>query len=328
MLLWSWFYLAAIVAVLIARYILAELTWLSALLLYVPPICYGLPLLVLFPVAATRKDAGSLFILGVASALTLGPVMGAVAHDPFRPTQAGDKRVRLLSYNIHSGHYGFAPIADHVVRYRPDVVVFTEARELRAIDTLPSELRGLFRGWTCASGDDVFVASRWPIIAREGTPSGLGNGRSRVRASIRSPYGVFHAIGVHYYTHIRSAQELQGAGFPAFMRDSASARLRQTRELLEAVSRLDGPVLLAGDFNNPPAGVAYALLRRHFKDSHRRSGWGWGYTFPSTFPVWRIDYIFYDSWWNIVRTEVGGAAGSDHRPVFAEFSLDGNNNGT
>lgn len=152
--------------------------------------------------------------------------------------------------------------------------------------------------------------------------------RSRVRATIRSPHGEFHVIGVHYYTHQLSRQKAVTDGVPGVMRGSAQARMEQTREVLAAANRLEGPVLLAGDFNNPPAGKVYAMLQERFKDSHRRAGWGWGYTFPSALPVWRIDYIFYDSWWNIVRTEVGGAPGSDHRPLFAEFSLDGNNNGT
>jgi vancomycin resistance protein VanJ len=321
-------YLAAVVCVLWARNGVAESTWWSTLLLYAPPVCFALPLVFLVPPAAFRRNPGTLLVLGVTTFLTLWPVMGAVAHDPLNLTHAGDRRVRLLAYNIHSGSLGWGRIAEQVRRFQPDVVVFSEARELKSIETLPTGLRDKFRGWQSVTGDDVFVASRWPIIAREVTPLGDSSFRSRVRATIRSPHGDFHVIGVHYYTHLLTRQQAVKASLPRVMRDSAEARMRQTRDVLAAVKKLEGPVLLAGDFNNPPAGHAYAMLRARFKDSHRRIGWGWGYTFPSAFPIWRIDYIFYDSWWNIVKTEVGPAPGSDHRPLFAEFSLDGNNNRT
>lgn len=319
----AWAHLAAIAGVLFARHGLAESTWWSTLLLYAPPVCFAIPLALLLPAALSLKDRATLLILAVSILLLLGPVMGAVGHVPLARTPAGDKRARLLSYNIRSGEYGFGHTASHVRRYRPDVVVFSEARELRAIATLPPVMRELMTEWSCAYGDDVFIASRWPIVAREVKSMGGSASRSRVRATVRSPHGDFHVIGVHYYTHLLSRRKAVNENFPRVMADSGEARLRQTRDVLAAVDKLEGPVLLAGDFNNPPAGKSYAMLRERFEDSHRSGGWGWGYTFPSAFPVWRIDYIFYNSWWNIVRTEVGSAPGSDHRPVFAEFSLDG-----
>lgn len=93
------------------------------------------------------------------------------------------------------------------------------------------------------------------------------------------------------------------------------------------------PTIIVGDFNMTPKTADYAHLTDLLTDSHSEAGYGLGYTFPaeyygifSAFPLARLDYLFHDTRWQALHTEVlADAGGSDHYPLFVQLALQPNN---
>ncbi|WP_245453273.1 endonuclease/exonuclease/phosphatase family protein [Aquibium carbonis] len=110
-------------------------------------------------------------------------------------------------------------------------------------------------------------------------------------------------------------------------------RRAQARCLLgsEWLGRADPtvPMVLAGDFNSFPRGTVCGMIRQHLRDAHqlgspkrrrpRR-------TFPSNFPVFRIDHIFISRQISVVSADTHRSllsrAASDHLPLVADLTID------
>jgi endonuclease/exonuclease/phosphatase family metal-dependent hydrolase len=109
------------------------------------------------------------------------------------------------------------------------------------------------------------------------------------------------------------------------------------RERLEQVEALLGPEwlgnvacrpprLLLGDLNTFPGQATYRRLRAALRDAQDRTGAGWPRnTFPSRFPLVRIDHVFHSPDVDIRRVVVPRTRwtrlASDHLPVVVEVSL-------
>lgn len=104
---------------------------------------------------------------------------------------------------------------------------------------------------------------------------------------------------------------------------SAITREKQARIIAEHIQNSPYPVIVCGDFNDPPASYCYNKIARGLKDSFRESGSGRGYTYHGTnMPQYRIDYILhsdkYNSFGHHVETSL---MTSDHYPVLTHISL-------
>lgn len=100
--------------------------------------------------------------------------------------------------------------------------------------------------------------------------------------------------------------------------DSAAARVEQIAVLVGALGS-DGPVVLAGDLNASPDAPELAVLRERLVDCWHRVGRGRGATFPSRFPVRRIDYVFASAELRPVAADVVPTDASDHRALVVDL---------
>jgi len=83
------------------------------------------------------------------------------------------------------------------------------------------------------------------------------------------------------------------------------------------------PVIICGDFNDPPSSYTAHKIGKGFKDSFRVSGTNRGITYhEDMLPHYRIDYIFHDkrytSYGHAVHTDI---TVSDHYPVSSFISV-------
>jgi len=320
-------YLIGVCGLCIFARLVGERLWWTTLLIYIPQVAYALPgLVILIPVLLSR-DWRALAAFGATLLLIAGPVMGFNVPLPSLASRDAP-RVRVLSYNIKGALAGIDLVQAHVARFQPDVVVFTEARGWSDDEALRKDLRDTFPNWDHVEGGDVYIATRWPIVARDAQPLGgevthdPSLDRYKVRAEVQSPSGRFNVVGVHFRTAVYGRtllKELKNA--PGYMKHTGEVRDEQARDLLQWLDQIDGPIVLAGDFNTPPAGRIYHAITRKFGDSFAERGTGWGYTYPSGRSMLRIDYVFHSRNWDAVQCLVGDTPGSDHRPVFAELAL-------
>lgn len=146
------------------------------------------------------------------------------------------------------------------------------------------------------------IASRFPLTPIRDRPDGL----HAVGASLRTPAGPVHMVGVHL-TRPWPFQEQWG-------------QISQTMALQAVIEDLDGPVVVAGDFNSVSSARIGKQVRR---DLGLHPAPAFPGTWPSPLPPplgVTIDHVYASDDLAFVSRRLGRANGSDHRPVVVEFT--------
>ncbi|KXX69563.1 endonuclease/exonuclease/phosphatase family protein [Flammeovirga sp. SJP92] len=101
----------------------------------------------------------------------------------------------------------------------------------------------------------------------------------------------------------------------------AVLRQKQIDIIMDLIKKSPYPVVLCGDFNEPPYGYGYFSFDSLLKNSFENKGNGFGFTLRDL--PFRIDQIFYSSQLtlNTFITETSIKA-SDHYPIISYFSIE------
>jgi len=259
-------------------------------------------------------------LLGLALALALA-FPGTAIVTPFAKAT-----VRVMTYNIHHGEgtdgkIDLNRIAEVINSQKADIVALQEVDrgvERTARRDLISELAAL-TGMKHAFGKNIdyqggdygnAILSRFPIVNDQN----------------------------HHYKMLRPGEqrgllqvELRVAGKRLLLmnthldhRPDDSERLSNIDEIAEILGRYKGlPVILCGDFNDTPDSPMHQKIEEILVDSWKRGGAGQGFSFSSTQPRKRIDYIFVNKRKAPmpVKAWVAESIASDHLPVVVEFKL-------
>lgn len=210
------------------------------------------------------------------------------------------KPLTVMTYNIEFGNR--LPEALEVIRREsPDIVCLQEIREsqLPEIESALGMSAVWWASWNLFGGGEWgnVVLSRGRVSEAHSIPTSSG-GSFGVWAVVEIEGSRFVVASVHLM-HMKT----EGAGF--------AAREIEIQSLLNAVEKAGAPVLIAGDFNNPPMGANYGLLTSKFTDLSEGSG----ATLPSSMPLVRADYVFGTKEWKRSSARRIDVKISDHRPV-------------
>ncbi|CAM3586304.1 endonuclease/exonuclease/phosphatase family protein [Smaragdicoccus niigatensis] len=143
------------------------------------------------------------------------------------------------------------------------------------------------------------------LVSTDGVPI---RGMRATVVTARGPVAV-------YVAHLGSVGVNPRAGFSTYQRDAGAEALAKA-----IAADPNERVLLMGDLNGTMDDRAFADLADKLTSVQVAAGDGFGFSWPATFPVVRIDQILVrgvtpkSSW-------VLPATGSDHRPVGARISL-------
>lgn len=269
-------------------------------------------------------------LAALAAATPHAPVPHAAAPHatagPSAPRARGRTRnVRVMSYNVHVGigmdkRLDLRRVAEVIRRERPDLVGLQEidrgTQRTNRVDQI-AELARLTRmhyafapnlnfqgGWY-----GVAILSRFPILASE-----HARFLHRREAERRGYLRVEIEIGGRPLSFVTTHLDYQ----------HDDNRLYETEQLLRAVAGVAAPLVVAGDFNDEPAGQSYKLMLSRFADAWAASGAaGAGPTYPADAPRKRIDYIFHApaGRTRTRRAWVVESRASDHRALVAEIEL-------
>lgn len=237
-------------------------------------------------------------------------VLACVAPQWFPPSGEPEPDapvVRLYSANVYYMNDDVAAMRRSIQAADPDIVILIELGHgpigrldelladypYRAASMRLDETRGPSRS---------LIASRWPLRQVANRPDGLHS----VTAVAQTPLGDVNVIGVHL-TRPWPFQEQWG-------------QISQTMALTDIRSSLNGPVIVAGDFNS----VSDARIGRQVKrDMGLIPAGGFPGTWPSRLPAplgITIDQVWRSPDLAFVSRKVGQPNGSDHRPVVTEFT--------
>ncbi len=115
-------------------------------------------------------------------------------------------------------------------------------------------------------------------------------------------------------------------------RQDDAERVLNVAEIRDSVKRYKPrPVIICGDFNDIPTNRTAVGMKEDFIDSWEQAGSGNGFSYSTSEPVKRIDYIFVSKpasgmpfLLRPVSAMVVHSDASDHLPVVVEFRISGN----
>jgi endonuclease/exonuclease/phosphatase (EEP) superfamily protein YafD len=217
----------------------------------------------------------------------------------------------LMTSNLRLGEADTSEVADVARAQHVDVLVVEEVNE-EAFASMAG-LRERFPyvvGQPDLGAFGTVVFSRYPVADAVRLPVSKGTWELRVQAP--TP---FWFVGVH------TAQPLSDVS--SWRSDHAT--------LLAAVRRLDGPVVLAGDFN---ATLDHRPMRRllsaGFADAAQQGNSGWQPTWPSAsraagalpfgLRLLTLDHVLADRHYSAISTTTYPIARSDHRALVARLA--------
>lgn len=246
-------------------------------------------------------------------------------------------RLRIVTYNVHrclgvDGRLSPERIAEVIAETRADIVALQELDVRRArsggIDQAEAIARALGMGSVHFHpalkvmeeeyGDAIITALPSRVIKAGPLPGVERKPRIEPRGAIWARIevggGPVDVINTHF-------------GLRRWER-RAQARCLLGPEWLGCADPAV-PMVLAGDFNSFPRGSVCGMMREQLRDAHqlgspkrrrpRR-------TYPSGFPVFRIDHIFVSSHFSVhsadTHRSVLSRAASDHLPLVAELVVD------
>jgi len=110
-------------------------------------------------------------------------------------------------------------------------------------------------------------------------------------------------------------------GILSQVKNSAKIRAEQSLTVKESINNSPFPVIVCGDFNDPPQSYTYRKLSENLKDTFVEAGKGLGFTFNGNIPFLKIDYMFISPEINVSSTKIISSELSDHKPIVSTLVL-------
>jgi endonuclease/exonuclease/phosphatase family metal-dependent hydrolase len=233
----------------------------------------------------------------------------------------GPRRLRVLTYNM-SGHTALldgghvAAVARLIGELEPDVVGLQEVHR----GTLQARFHDQAGELAARTGLDLFFGSSFNALGGDYGNAVLVRGRVLDGEVLKLP-----SFG-EPRTLLRARVDVDGFTFNVFVTHlsawgSLNRRMRAAEAacVAEQARAAARPFLLCGDLNAPPeASELVPLLRGDFLRLSGRAAEPTHALFGR-----RLDYIFGDPGFEVLRTEVVRRGPSDHWPVLAELGWTG-----
>ncbi|MEU8776631.1 endonuclease/exonuclease/phosphatase family protein [Streptomyces sp. NPDC048606] len=264
----------------------------------------GLSVPVLLVAAAVRRSR-------LAAAATLAPVIvwgclfgGTLADKRSEPS--GGAHLTVVSHNVDEANPDPAGTARALAASGADVLALEEMSP-KATPVYERELAAAYPYRSDTLG--VRLWSKHPLSGVEAVP--IMPWTRAVRATVETPGG---PVAV-FATHLASVRVTPDAGFTTARRNDAARRLAEAVRA-EPLAR----VVVMGDLNGTVEDSALRPVTSGLTSAQRAAGAGFGFTWPASFPVVRIDQILVKGM-DVTSSWTLPATGSDHLPVAATLRL-------
>ena len=254
------------------------------------------PLLLLIPAALVIR---SWWMRGaVAAVLLLFLALFGVRFLPRSAPPSGGTAIRVMTFNQLFSNERTADIIHEIRAQHADVVGLQEFSEQTA-EALKTELIGEYPYQFLEPGNQngLGLISRYPFQTQ-----GVDESQHGQRVTIQLGGQTVTIISLHLQAPAVSSHHSRALlGLPVITNYDASAPNREIDRLLAGVQKIDGPLIIMGDFNTSDREPRYAKLAAVLHDAFRETNWGLGFTFPDhkrfgpvtlPFPLIRIDYVW------------------------------------
>lgn len=223
---------------------------------------------------------------------------------PPRPASTGQP-LTVYSANLYAPNADVAAMRRSIEAADADVLVLIEFGDAPAaeIDRVLAGYphRAIATRANRNGGPRSVIASRWPL---ERLPNDTGEIETGV-ARVAAPGGPVTVMAVHLTR--------------PWPYQFQWAQIIQAQKMLERRAAIEGPVIVAGDFNSTSAARIGRLIR---SEGGLVAAPGFPGTWPSSMPAlfgMTIDQVYHSPDLVAVDRRLGRPTGSDHRPVVTTF---------
>ena len=262
--------------------------------------------------------------------------------------------VRIMSYNVHNFDHVDGKtdkesmarlVMDKVQEENPDILCCQEFSAFKNGVTRPQciDLFAKASGYPYVyynkkrnyGGNVVF--SKYPV-EKVDEDSGFGQENTYgIMVSVDAgEKGKFYVANVHLLSYMITDNEIEllvgsaerqnldtlGKTLLHKLNFAFQRRSEELQRLLEGMPSVDAPVLMCGDFNEPPLSYNYNQMRKAgFVDTFTEVGRGIKPTYAGKLPLLRIDYIWSDTAVTTLHFERCRFKASDHYPILLDFKI-------
>jgi len=261
--------------------------------------------------------------------------------------------LKILTYNVHLFNlinWNNTPdqlleIISFIKQENPDIVCLQEFCQTNTA-TVKKRLKMLYAdypyrhiSYTISSKKynfGIVTLSKYPIVNREGFPF-----EKTANATIYSDIKIGDDTIRLYNSHLQSTRlrekNLNLLIYQKFQNNSKKMdelkdinsrlklafekRANQVDMVSDARDKSPYPVIMVGDYNDPPTSYSYRKMRGNLTDSFKEVGVGIGSTYYGFFPILRIDYVFHSPLIMAIGYESPHIDYSDHYPVVVNLAL-------
>ena len=265
-----------------------------------------------------------------------------------------DNSIRIMSYNVHQFKHvdgetdreSFANQVINMVREQnPDILCCQEFDGYIPKKTRPKciELFAEGAGFQYVyynrkinyGGNVVF--SKYPI-AKVSEDSGFGKENTYgVMVSVDAgEKGQFHVANVHLLSYMITDSEIEvltntserqnldtiGKTVLHKLSYAFQQRSEELKDVLEGMPPVEGPIIVCGDFNEPPLSYNYRQMQKAgFVDTFTKVGRGIKPTYAGKLPLLRIDYVWANDGVTPLNFKRYRYKASDHYPIMLDFKI-------
>ena len=256
---------------------------------------FFIPLLLLIPAALLVRSWGIRAAAAIALAAFLA-LFGDRILPPAAPA-AGGTPLRVMTFNHLFRNQHTDAIIAAIRLQNADVVALQELSQpvasmitRKLSDTYPYQY---LRPSDTEQG--LGIISRYPFQST----SEVENNFLGQQVSMRIGHETVTLIGLHLGSPVYKTRWIRG--LPIITGYDTSLTTHQVELLAEQIDKLQGPLIVMGDFNTSDREPRYQELAARLHDAFRETGWGFGFSFPDhkrfgpftvPFPLIRIDYIW------------------------------------
>ncbi|HBN76370.1 endonuclease/exonuclease/phosphatase family protein [Rubinisphaera italica] len=230
---------------------------------------------------------------------------------------SGDQSLRIISHNCH--HLPSSLLA--LKKYDPDIVLIQET--LKTIELEEARIHLFGDAGFSLRGSDLSILSRYPLT-QISLDNNYQNYCMAARTSIPTQNGAesILLVPVHLYSPPFRYELWQSDCWQSYTQHRI-AQKEQFNAIMDSLPdfNVSDNVIIGGDFNATAGDHIFERLPAFMRESFQEAGVGWGCSFPSKYPVVRIDQLWTTPRMKPVRCHTVDSESSDHRVVIVDYEL-------
>ncbi|HZH97737.1 MAG TPA: endonuclease/exonuclease/phosphatase family protein, partial [Fimbriimonadaceae bacterium] len=227
--------------------------WWSLPLTFAPLVYFAFPWLPLIISSLFRKNRPALW-LNIASGAVLLYILAPGVRLGRERSPAGPDTLKVMTFNIQHGLGGIDNVVRTIEFARPDVILFQKATPFTN-DVRDPRLKTITGSYHVVARGARAIATRWPVLGEKYVLLDQADKMWAQVVAIRVAGKPVYLVNVHLSATMWDRYLLEPKKIPPHLRSVTRIRAGQVDRLLQLTGDLPGPVILGGDFNNPPRGA-------------------------------------------------------------------------